>query len=132
MQCLLAGKLRNTGVMPLILILIPFQFYFAGFDLRNQGTWYWPPSQMKNYNDISIGMSLNNVEKILGKKGTRQSKYDLPLVSNGHGGVKPNVEGKEFYLWEFKGGSYPGMDQRIWIGVSDGRVVSKDYYYPAF
>lgn len=131
MQCLLAGKARNTVVMPLILILIPLQFYFAGFDLSNLGRFSWP-SQMKNYDDISIGMSLDHVEKILGKKGTRKSKNDLPLVSNGHGGVKPNVEGKEFYLWEFKGGSYPGMDQRIWIGVSDGRVVSKDYYYPAF
>lgn len=131
MQCLLAGKVRNASVMPLILILFPLQLYFAGFDLSNRGAFLWP-SQMKNYNDISIGMSLNHVEKILGKKGTRQSKNDLPRVSNGHGGVKPNVEGKEFYLWEFKGGSYPGMDQRIWIGVSDGRVVSKDYYYPAF
>ncbi len=108
-----------STLIPLILILIPWQLHFAGFDLRNPGTFLWP-SQMKNYGDISIGMSLNDVEKFSGKRGRARNKFELPRVSNGHGGDKPNVE--RVYRWEFE------RDQRIWIGVTDGRVVSKDYY----
>jgi len=75
------------------------------------------------YERIHNGMSLGDVEKILGK-GTQKTESEVPSLRD-EKDVRKAVEGKEFYDWRFKD------DEDIWIGVSDGRVISKYYYFPS-
>ncbi len=74
----------------------------------------------KNYNKITIGMDLPQVEMILGP-GTEITKGQVPRMGGSQTGV---VLGTHFYRWTYKGIC-------MVLGFNNGKVCDKWYWEPS-
>jgi hypothetical protein len=82
------------------------------------GWGFIPPSKgvtERNCDRIQVGMSLEEVNGLIGTAGKLQSS--VPMWGTG----VPFVRGGQAYLWEKDG-------YQIWVGFDQGRVVSKLFY----
>jgi hypothetical protein len=71
-----------------------------------------------NYEKLNIGMTVGEVEAILGAEGKEIAASALPRYSSG-----PVVQGETFFQWE---GSINRI--RVIVGVKDERICDKWYW----
>lgn len=94
----------------------------------------------RNYDRIQLGMTLNDVESILGqgedvsgrfgavKRGDKTYQWEVPHI----------VQGEKAYKWEEwsirSNGTfnYKYGERTIYVGFQDGKVCDKDYWQPSF
>lgn len=86
--------------------------------------WYYRPGTFSyaNYKRIHPGMSLAQVEELLGGPGESIQSQRLPLMVDSNV-PKPVVSGEEYFLWK-GGGSF------IVISLSGGVVAEGNYWTP--
>jgi hypothetical protein len=77
----------------------------------------------RKYTRIHLGMTIKDVEGILGK-GQNHQKEDVPVGRFPGGTIVPVVVGERFINWEYK-------FKTIWVGMRNGEVVSKWYWEPS-
>ncbi|HLW68372.1 MAG TPA: hypothetical protein VKS79_23850 [Gemmataceae bacterium] len=86
--------------------------------------WYFflwcPPKEVCecNYKKLKIGMTLDQVELVLGEPGVEMPVNEVPRYPSG-----PVVQGDSFYEWK---GSINGI--KVIVGIKDGRVCDKWYW----
>lgn len=84
----------------------------------------------RNYERIEKGMELEQVQQLLGSSGDEILGMHVPTVppyakfSEAPDGWLGVVWGEQFFRWQEKDRWFGG-DRTIYVGVSDGRVVSK-------
>lgn len=77
----------------------------------------------RKFDKIQAGMTLAQVEEILGEGDRRQ--YPPGLREN-DGNLRSAVEGDEFWVWNDPYGA------AIWVGIRDGVVCDKYLWIPSF
>src|SRR5262245_8497153 len=71
---------------------------------------------------VKVGMTLAEVENILGPGERQESQPGMPDYK---GGSIPVVQGDEFYVWK------ADDDLAIWVGLREGKVHDKWFWAPS-
>lgn len=82
------------------------------------------PASAARYDQIEIGMTLGQVEAVLGS-GKEIPATQVPLVGNR---MEPAVKGTRFYRWINRGDE---LGAQIIVGFDNDRVCDKWYWEPS-
>lgn len=81
-----------------------------------------------NYERIRPGMTLAEVEQLLGEPGMPLSEQELPQVGYGPGPGKAPVNGDRYFQWKE---APEGFGRYILISLRNGVVADKYYWQPS-
>ena len=128
---------REAKVVLIASILLALAVSVAGI-----AHWYYQTGcfSRANYERIAKGMDLGQVEALLGSPGEEVPRHGIP--GYGHPGGVPAVDaiparppgevgviwGDRVFIWR----SGRRTDDTIYVGMKDGKVVSKFYHYVFF
>ena len=101
------------GGVGVLLVLVPI--WFCGCCPQSGTVFEW-----KYHYRIHTGMTLSEVERVLGPG----AKQDSPPGTPDSRGIRPLVEGDQYYVWE-----QDGLEIRI--GFKEGRVYGKYFDAPS-
>jgi hypothetical protein len=82
------------------------------------------PASVATYSQVEIGMTVDEVEAILGR-GKEIPRSEVPLLG---GPMRPAVEGTSFYRWKDEANA---MTPEIVLGFENGKVCNKWYWEPS-
>ncbi len=133
-QGMLGRPLARRAIMPgmfqfrlrTLMILMTLFCVIVGGILSVLG-WYYRPGVVSfpNYERIEPGMTVAEVDKLLGRRGTEMHQSNMPQINpSASGGVGPAVVGDQYFRWA-DGSTY------VIVSLRHGVVAEKYFWEPS-